>query len=222
MTPLMEAIAGGSATRELIEGRADVNVVVQGHTPLSLAVQRCEPDIIDKLVEAGANVNFEITEGEYALTMAVKGQEGVISIPTITSLLRGGASLSILHLMRNTLLYRTIFESDNMQPELFDVLLAFGAQLSDFEQSMLNYKASYNSAPERVRTASSLLKRAREDRENIVTQVLACEHMDPAMMKIVLEYTILPNIAADIRKRNVSRYLSCFFFLSFFSNRVSF
>ncbi len=66
----MEAIERGnlSTIRQLIDGRADVNILAEGHTPLSLAVQRDAPDIIDMLVEAGSNVNFKLADGEYALT----------------------------------------------------------------------------------------------------------------------------------------------------------
>ena len=66
------------SVRELIDtGTAQINGRFKGKTPLMWAAVRCKPDVIDFLVQKGANHNLVDQTGRTALDMA---RESLLSV----------------------------------------------------------------------------------------------------------------------------------------------
>ena len=70
---LMEAIAHGkiALVRELLENNVEANFVINGHTPLHLATEKGYPNIVQLLVDNGADLLAQDVHGNTALDLAL-------------------------------------------------------------------------------------------------------------------------------------------------------
>jgi len=71
---MMEAIAHGkiSLVRELIANNVEVNFVIHGHTPLHLATEKGYPNLVQLLIDNGADLLAQDVKGHTALDLALE------------------------------------------------------------------------------------------------------------------------------------------------------
>lgn len=123
-TPLLQAVVKGEATqvRALIADRADVNKADKvGITPLLLASEYGDVEIMKLLIQAGANVNFLSKRDRTALMGAVRCSAGV------KLLLEAGATVELRNQSNETALMHA---ASGRNLESVKLILAANADIS--------------------------------------------------------------------------------------------
>ncbi|KAG2003864.1 hypothetical protein GB937_009357 [Aspergillus fischeri] len=127
MTPLHDAAASGSldCVRFLLREGADVNSCPEhGMTPLHYAAKRPNArEIIEVLVQAGAQVDAAASNGESALFGAVESDDK----DAVAALLRAGASVTLRNQYNETVLHTAAYSSSL---SLLQTLVDAGADMT--------------------------------------------------------------------------------------------
>ncbi len=124
--PLMQAIEKGdsAAVKEHIQNDVDVNLVVNGFTPLAKAAQHNSQEIMQILLEHGALVDGNPKDNSDWTAMAVASLNN--NVPMVKMLLKHKADVN--HLSQGTVpLIRAMMKVFTDQSELVQVLLNHGA-----------------------------------------------------------------------------------------------
>ena len=122
-----------AAAQVLLEQKADPNNGIDGKSPLFLAVQLGEHDIVDALLRAGAKPNVGDAAGTTPLMVACQSND----LASVTRLLDHGADAKTPRKDGMTALH---FAAPHSAPDLVQLLLARGADASPaFQPSPLEF-----------------------------------------------------------------------------------
>jgi hypothetical protein len=145
---------------ELLAAKSDVNVKGrQGFTPLMLAAEGLQLEVVRALLSAGANVNAKADDGGTALMLLLEGSSPK-QLPIVEALLAAGADVNVTPPNSRTALMETAMHGDD---KVVAALLAAGAKPNLTNQGgetalILALKYKYGNSDEVVR----LLKDAQQ------------------------------------------------------------
>lgn len=101
-----------------------------GRSPLFYSLLLDNTDLLNRLIQAGANINQQDKQGWTTLHHAVQRH----NLPAVEILLQSGVDLEIKDLYGNTPLWRAVFSSEG-KGDIIKLLLDFGADRNNKNDS---------------------------------------------------------------------------------------
>jgi ankyrin repeat protein len=145
---LFEAASDGNVerVRELINAGEDVNQATNGWSPLQIAVDKGRDDVVQLLIEHGANPDTGDNRGTTLLRGAIRKRDRAL---IVKYLLEGGADVNARDDNGSTALFDAVLARDDA---IFDLLLEHGADvnLTGYRDTSVLMSATMNNRNERM------------------------------------------------------------------------